>query len=123
MFDRCKPRLSRAAGGAFAGRLEPLGDDHGGRDERAGERAAARLIGARDPSEALGAQGGLVALEVRRYSHPHLDGGNTITNAFPITASSGTSPTPTGGSKRESPEWARLSPSTNSMPSGTVVGG
>ena len=154
MFDRWRPRRSKAEGSAFATatthaatirsncssrclavsclesrmpvRVEPGGHDHGGRDERTRQRPPSGLIGAGDTTEPLGAQRGLVALEVcrdSRYSHPHLEGGNTITNAFPITASSGTKPTPTGGSKRESPEWARLSPSTNSMPSGTVVGG
>ena len=43
--------------------VEGLGQDHGGRHERAGERAPACLVGARDQAEALRAQAAFVELD------------------------------------------------------------
>src|SRR6185503_2839532 len=109
-------------GVADPGGVEPVRDDDRRGNERACEGAAAGFVTARDAREALRPQRLLVAVQARSYNHPHLDGGYTITNAFPITVSSGTYPSPVGGGNRESPECARLSPSTNSMPGGTVTG-
>src|SRR6185312_6774797 len=104
------------------GGVEPRGDHDARGDERPGKGAPACLVDADDPREALRPQALLVAVHAGVYNHPHLDGGYTITNAFPITVSSGTYPSPVGGENRESPECARLSPSTKSMPSGTATG-
>ena len=43
-----------------------------------------------DAGEPLRPQPRLVPVDPGVYNHPHLDGGYTITNAFPITVSSGT---------------------------------
>ena len=70
--------------------VEVLGQDHGRCHERAGERTASGLIHAGDPREPLLAQGALVAIEVGpQCSHPARDGGQMITNACPITRSTG----------------------------------
>ena len=70
--------------------VEPLGKDHGGRDEWAGERAAARFVDACDPREPLFAEHPLVPAEiVRQCSHAAREGGQMITNACPITRSIG----------------------------------
>src|SRR5262245_56965964 len=115
---------------AEAGAIETLGEDDGGRHQRTRECAAPDLVHPGDPPEPVGTQRRLVSIQVlvyshphRLYSHPHRLGGHTITNAFPITLSTGTYPTPCGGGNRESPECARLSPNTKSLPSGTVTGG
>ena len=92
--------------------VEVVGQYHCGGDEWAGERSPPDLVDAGDPNEPVRAQGRFVPVEVLGYSDPHLSGGHTLTNAFPITLSIGTNPTPSGGSKRESPECALLSPST-----------
>ena len=119
MFDRWRPRASITSGldlpdgvgdgavddalvGGFALQprqdlrvvdplaVEVLGQDHGRRDERSGERTAAGLVHAGDPREPLLAQGPLVAVEVGlQCSHPARDGGQMITNACPITRSIG----------------------------------
>ena len=150
MFDRCSPRLSSAGGSAFAtanahaptirsnaasrclagqqlrvtdpGRVEARRDHHPRGDQRPRERAPAASSTPAIREKPCAHSARLVPVEPGVYSHPHLDGGYTITNAFPITVSSGTYPSPVGGGNRESPECARLSPSTKSMPSGTVTG-
>ena len=103
--------------------VEADGKDHGRRHERPRERATAGLVGARHPREPLGREQPLVSIHRCTARPPILAGGQIRRNATPITRCTGTRPVHAGGSHRESPEFPRLSPRTNSMPSGTVVGG
>ena len=70
--------------------VEPIGQHDGGGHERPGQRAAAGLVRARDAGEPLLAQRSFVPDQVAAQSIPPiLPGGHAITNASPITFSSG----------------------------------
>src|SRR5919198_920315 len=89
--------------------VEVLRKDHGSCDERTGQRAAPRFIGAGDQEEPLVPEAPLQATEVAHVdNHLIRDGGQMITNARPTTLSMGICPRP----KRESLEFSRLSPIT-----------
>ena len=70
--------------------VEPVRQHDRRRHQRAGQRPAAGFVGARDTCESLLAQGTFVADQVAGQSIPPiLPRGHAITNASPITFSSG----------------------------------
>ena len=70
--------------------IEALGEHHGRRHQGSGQGAAARFVGTGDAGESLLTQSSLVSDEVAGQSiPPNLPKGHAITNASPITFSSG----------------------------------
>ena len=70
--------------------VEPGRQDHGGGHERTRQGAAAGLVHPGDPGEPCVAEHPLVPIEIaRQCSHVARDGGQMVTNAWPITRSIG----------------------------------
>src|SRR5439155_1507609 len=94
-------------------------DDRRG-DQEAGQRAAARFVHPGDQPEPLGTQAPLVQVDVsyNPWSHRIRDRGHTVTKTRPITLSNGIIPR----ENRESREFVRLSPMTNRLSAGTLIG-
>src|SRR5690606_30178635 len=108
--------------------------------DRAGQGPPAHLVHAHDDPRPGTQQGPLVAQVHRRRTHgppgsgtpakvasglrrtDQRSSGHTVVKATPTTLASGTKPSPVlAPGNRESPEFCRLSPSTNSAPSGTTT--
>ncbi len=99
---------------------ESVGEDDRRGDQRTGQRAPAGFVHSGDQPEPLGAQAPLVQVDVsyNPWSHRIRDGGHTVTKARPITLSNGIIPR----ENRESREFVRLSPMTNRLSAGTLIG-